>query len=73
MRDFYRTPEFCSVCHKAFLPRMLNEYKWMRAFAVYDEWQQSSWARQSPITFYQKDVAYTCQGCHMPRVPSLND
>ena len=20
MRDFYRTPEFCSVCHKAFLP-----------------------------------------------------
>ena len=70
MRDFYRTPEFCSVCHKAFLPRMLNEYKWMRAFAVYDEWQQTSWARQSPLPFYQKDVDSGCQTCHMPRVAS---
>ncbi|HKD13215.1 MAG TPA: multiheme c-type cytochrome, partial [Candidatus Angelobacter sp.] len=49
MQDFYRTSEFCAVCHKAFLPKMLNEYKWLRAFAVYDEWQQSSWARQSPL------------------------
>src|SRR6267154_1475213 len=73
MRDFYRTPEFCSVCHKAFLPRMLNEYKWMRAFAVYDEWQQSSWARQSPLPFYQKDVDSTCQTCHMPKTDSLTD
>lgn len=73
MRDFYRTPEFCSVCHKAFLPRMLNEYKWMRAFSVYDEWQQSSWARQSPLPFYKKDVDSTCQTCHMPRAPVLND
>ena len=44
MRDFYRTPEFCSVCHKAFIPKMLNDYKWLRAFSVYDEWQQSSWS-----------------------------
>ena len=73
MRDFYRTPEFCSVCHKAFLPKMLNDYKWMRAFAVYDEWQQSSWARQSPLPFYKKDVDSTCQTCHMPRVASMND
>jgi tetratricopeptide (TPR) repeat protein len=73
MRDFYRTPEFCSVCHKAFLPRMLNEYKWMRAFSVYDEWQQTSWARQSPLPFYQKDVDTNCQACHMPRVPAVND
>jgi tetratricopeptide (TPR) repeat protein len=73
MRDFYRTPEFCSVCHKAFLPRMLNDYKWMRAFSVYDEWQQSSWARQSPLPFYQKDVDSTCQTCHMPHIPSQSD
>ena len=73
MRDFYRTPEFCSVCHKAFLPRMLNEYKWIRAFAVYDEWQQSSWARQSPLPFYQKDVDATCQTCHMPKTGSATD
>jgi hypothetical protein len=73
MRDFYRTSEFCSVCHKAFLPRMLNEYKWMRAFSVYDEWQQSSWARQSPLPFYQKDADTGCQTCHMPRSPAQNE
>ena len=73
MRDFYRTSEFCAVCHKAFLPKMLNEYKWLRAFAVYDEWQQSSWSRQSPLPFYQKDADYLCQSCHMPRVPASTD
>lgn len=73
MRDFYRTPEFCAVCHKAFVPRMLNEYKWMRAFAVYDEWQQSSWSRQTPLPFYQKDADSNCQTCHMPKVQALTD
>ena len=73
MRDFYRTPEFCSVCHKAFLPRMLNGYKWMRAFSVYDEWQQTSWARQSPLPFYQKDVDTNCQNCHMNKVDAPTD
>jgi tetratricopeptide (TPR) repeat protein len=69
MHDFYRTSEFCAVCHKAFIPKMLNEYKWMRAFAVYDEWQQSSWSRQTPLPFYQKDTDYKCQSCHMLRAP----
>lgn len=73
MRDFYRTSEFCAVCHKAFLPKMLNEYKWLRAFAVYDEWQQSSWSRQSPLTFYQKDTDSKCQTCHMVPGPAISD
>jgi Flp pilus assembly protein TadD len=73
MRDFYRTPEFCSVCHKAFIPRMLNQYKWLRAFSVYDEWQQTSWSRQTPLPFYQKETASNCQTCHMPRVEALTD
>ncbi len=46
MRDFYRTSEFCSVCHKAALPRELNHYKWQRAIFLYDEWQQASFAKQ---------------------------
>jgi hypothetical protein len=66
MRDLLNTPEFCSVCHKAALPPELNGYKWLRAFSVYDEWQQSSWSRESPLPFYQKDKASTCQNCHMP-------
>lgn len=73
MRDFYKTPEFCSVCHKASIPKMLNGYKWLRAFSVYDEWQQTSWSRQSPLPFYQKETASTCQTCHMPRVMAATD
>ena len=68
MRDFYRTPEFCGACHKANLPQELNGYKWLRAFSTYDEWQQSSWSRQSPAPFYNKPSVSTCQTCHMPRV-----
>jgi Tfp pilus assembly protein PilF len=65
MKDFYRTSEFCATCHKAAVPKQLNEYKWLRAFSVYDEWQQSSWSKESPLPFYKKDVVSTCQTCHM--------
>lgn len=73
MRDFYRTPEFCGACHKAAIPQELNGYKWLRAFSVYDEWQQSSWSRQTPLPFYKKDAVSTCQACHMPGVEARND
>ncbi|MGB8260261.1 MAG: tetratricopeptide repeat protein [Terracidiphilus sp.] len=69
MRPFYRTTEFCAVCHKAAIPRMLNGYKWLRAFSVYDEWQGASFTRQSPLPFYRKDSVSTCQTCHMIREP----
>ena len=67
MRDLYRTSEFCSACHKAALPRTLNDYKWQRAIFLYDEWQNSSFAKQSPLPFYVKDSVSTCQTCHMQR------
>jgi tetratricopeptide (TPR) repeat protein len=67
MRDFYRTSEFCSACHKAALPKQLNDYKWQRAIFLYDEWQLSSFAKQSPLPFYVKDQVSTCQTCHMTR------
>jgi tetratricopeptide (TPR) repeat protein len=73
MRDFYRTPEFCGACHKAAIPQELNGYKWLRAFSVYDEWQQSSWSRQTPLPFYKKDAVSTCQTCHMPGVEAKSD
>ncbi len=66
MKDFYRTPEYCAACHKANIPETLNDYKWLRAIGLYDEWQQSSYAKQSPLPFYKKDYQ-TCQSCHMPR------
>ena len=67
MKPFYKTPDFCASCHKAALPKTLNDYKWLRAMTPYDEWQNSSFARQSPLPFYKKDVVSTCQTCHMQR------
>jgi tetratricopeptide (TPR) repeat protein len=70
MQPFYRTPEFCAACHKANLPNPLNEYKFIRAFTVFDEWQNSKFSKRNPLTFYSADFT-TCQGCHMRRAPAV--
>jgi tetratricopeptide (TPR) repeat protein len=67
MKPFYKTADFCASCHKAALPKTLNDYKWQRAISLYDEWQTSSFSKQSPLPFYKKDVVSTCQTCHMQR------
>lgn len=67
MKPFYKSSEYCSACHKAALPNELNDYKWQRAISLYDEWQNSSFAQQSPLPFYQKPTASSCQTCHMQR------
>lgn len=66
MQSFYRTPEFCAACHKANLPNPLNDYKFIRAFTVYDEWQNSKFSHRNPLTFYSAGFV-VCQNCHMPR------
>jgi Tfp pilus assembly protein PilF len=73
MQPFYRTAEFCAACHKANLPNPLNDYKFIRAFTVYDEWQNSKFSKRNPLTFYTAEFT-TCQGCHMRRSePTLLD
>jgi len=67
MQPLYHTSEYCAACHKAAIPKMLNDYKWLRTFSTYDEWQQSSWSRETPLTFYKKAAVSTCQTCHMQR------
>ena len=69
MKPFYKSSEFCATCHKAALPRQLNDYKWQRAISLYDEWQNSSFAKESPLPFYVKDTVSTCETCHMQREP----
>ena len=66
MHDFLHKPEFCAACHKANLPSPLNDYKFIRAFTAYDEWQLSKFSQRNPLTFYTADFT-TCQGCHMKR------
>ncbi len=68
MHDFLHKPEFCAACHKANLPVPLNDYKFIRAFTAYDEWQQSKFSQRNPLTFYTADFT-SCQGCHMKRNP----
>ena len=68
MRDILHSPVFCSACHKANLPPQLNGYKWIRAFDTYDEWQNSKFSQQNPLTFYSADFK-SCQDCHMKRTP----
>jgi tetratricopeptide (TPR) repeat protein len=65
MKDFYKTSAYCAACHKAALPETVNDYKWQRAFFLSDEWQMSSFAKQSPLPFYSKPAVSTCQTCHM--------
>ena len=72
MRPLLKTAEFCAACHKATIPRALDEYKFLRAFTVYDEWQGASFTKQSPLPFYRKDTVSTCQTCHMPREQMTN-
>ena len=70
MKDFYRTSEFCAACHKAALPREDESLQVAaRVLTVYDEWQQSSFGKESPLPFYVKDKVSTCQTCHMEAEP----
>lgn len=71
MRPLLKQPEFCGACHKSQVPQELNDYKFMRAFAVADELQQSSFSKESPHPFYVRNKE-TCNTCHMQDVPTKN-
>ncbi|MCA1593727.1 MAG: hypothetical protein LC754_13970 [Acidobacteria bacterium] len=72
MKDFYKTSEFCATCHKSALPKQIEDYKWRRAFSVYDEWQMSSHSKESPLPFYKKQRS-TCLSCHMKPEAAATD
>ncbi len=70
IKDLIKRPEFCAACHKSQVPRELNDYKFMRAFAVSDELQTSSFSKESPHPFYTRNKE-TCNTCHMKEEPAL--
>jgi len=73
MRDVLKSPEFCGSCHKSQVPRELNDYKFLRAFAVADELQMSSFSKESPHPFYVRERE-SCNSCHMkPEAAPLFD
>lgn len=73
MRPLLKQAEFCAVCHKSSVPPQLNNYKFIRGFSVYDEWQQSGASTNTVTPYYRRDQQVDCRACHMPKVESAND
>ncbi len=72
MKPFMReqSSEFCSTCHKVHLDVPVNNYRWIRGFNDYDNWQASGVSGQGARSFYYPKQSATCGTCHMPLVPS---
>jgi len=71
MKPFMRdNSEFCSTCHKVHLDVPVNNYRWMRGFNDYDNWQASGVSGQGARSFYYPPTTSSCGGCHMPMVKS---
>ncbi|HWQ52067.1 MAG TPA: tetratricopeptide repeat protein [Bryobacteraceae bacterium] len=62
--------EFCSACHKVHLDVPVNQYRWVRGFNDYDNWQASGVSGQGARSFYYPEKSSTCVDCHMPLVES---
>ena len=72
MKPFMRedSAEFCSSCHKVHLDVPVNNYRWVRGFNDYDNWQASGVSGQGARSFYYPPKTSTCSECHMPQVAS---
>src|SRR5438105_272327 len=68
MKDFMRSAEFCSVCHKVSIPGDLNHYKeHLRGQNHYDTYLLSGVSGVGARSFYYPQQAKTrCADCHMP-------
>jgi len=71
-KDPAQVPEFCSSCHKVHLDVPVNNYRWLRGFNDYDNWQASGVSGQGARSFYYPPKPQQCADCHMPQVPSLD-
>ncbi|MDE0087274.1 MAG: tetratricopeptide repeat protein [Candidatus Poribacteria bacterium] len=74
LKPFHRdnTAEFCSTCHKVHLDFPVNNFKWVRGFNDYDQWQKSGVSQQGALSFYYPEKAKKCADCHMPLVDSTD-
>ena len=68
LKDFHKSAEFCSTCHKVHLPEALNHYKeFLRGQNHYDTYLLSGVSGHGARSFYYPDKAVqNCAGCHMP-------
>ena len=68
LKDFHKTAEFCSTCHKVSLPKDVTHYKdFLRGQNHYDPYLLSGVSGHGARSFYYPDKAKTnCSECHMP-------
>jgi len=64
------SPEFCATCHKVHLDVPVNNYRWIRGFNSYDNWQASGVSGFGARSFYYPPEPKNCIDCHMPLVAS---
>ena len=59
MKPFMRldSAEFCATCHKVHLDVPVNDYRWIRGFNDYDNWQASGVSGQGARSFYYPEQA----------------
>lgn len=67
LKDFHRDQpaEFCSSCHKVHLDSAVNNYRWVRGFNTYDNWQASGVSHNGVRSFYAPPSPQDCVTCHM--------
>ncbi len=72
MKPFVRsqTADFCSACHKVHLDTHVNNYRWIRGFNDYDNWQASGVSGFGGRSFYYPAKPQRCADCHMPLLDS---
>lgn len=60
-RSLFKSPEFCSSCHKQFIDEQITGVGWVQLQNQFDPWKESHW-------FSDKDpfVTIECRECHMP-------
>lgn len=74
LKDFHKSAEFCSTCHKVHLPYALNHYKeFLRGQNHYDSYLLSGVSGHGARSFYYPPKAQqNCNECHMPPQPSAD-
>ena len=70
LKPFMQSAEFCAGCHKVHLDVPVNQYRWVRGFNDYDNWQASGVSGQGARSFYYPQKSQVCADCHMPLVDS---
>lgn len=71
LKDFHKSSEFCSTCHKVHIPFALNHYKeFLRGQNSYDNWLLSGVSGHGARSFYYPEHSKDCNDCHMPLIAS---